>query len=110
MRRYELTKLSAYAKLVPDWIFYFFHSPILGGIGGPANYKIKFLTTAYGMTVEKLLFALRLLAGHCFGNDDFWKNFERKIWDIFARWSFEFRCWVDAGCCVAERVFGNANF
>ena len=36
VRWYELAKLSEYAKLVPGWLFSFFHSPILGGIGGPA--------------------------------------------------------------------------
>ncbi len=38
VRGYELAKLSEYAKLVPGWLFSYFHSPILGGIGGPATF------------------------------------------------------------------------
>ena len=38
VRWYELAKLSEYAKLVSGWLFSFFHSPILGGIGGPATF------------------------------------------------------------------------
>ena len=53
VRRDILAKLGEDAKLCSGWLFSFFHSPILGGIGGPATLNIAYLTTAYGMAVKQ---------------------------------------------------------
>ena len=51
-----LAKLSEDAELSSGWLFSFIHSPILGGIGGPATFKIRILNTVYGMAVLVMLF------------------------------------------------------
>jgi hypothetical protein len=40
--RYELAKLGEYAELCLGWSFSFIHSPILGGIDGPATSFYQF--------------------------------------------------------------------